>query len=398
MTFLGQRRIQQRDVAIAMQKAIKSGKERDIQEAWLSFMHEVAAEVTDNIEAQNLENIQMTKTKNKKLNSTARNYYQSLANHLKAKQSIAPADVVMPQTEVDRITDNMVTASPLLDKINFVPGGDKYLTKYVVNAKGVQKGTWGEVTSAIVTELLNSYKVIDITQNKLSCYGQISVDMLDLGPTFLSSHIEQTLLEGVVTALEEAVVNGTGKDQPIGLTRNLKGTVTNGVYPQKTKVAITDLSPKTYGGLIKLLSKDENGRVKKFDRVSLIVNKNTYLEKILPATTVLDPLSELGYKINSFPYPTDVFISEALQDNEAILCILDEYLLASGLAPQILHSDEYKFIEDLRVYKCRCFFEGRAVDNNTSVFLDISGLDELIPRVKTITDATVTNTDSKGSE
>ncbi len=65
MTFLGQRRIQQRDVAIAMQKAIKSGKERDIQEAWLSFMHEVAAEVTDNIEAQNLENIQMTKTKNK---------------------------------------------------------------------------------------------------------------------------------------------------------------------------------------------------------------------------------------------------------------------------------------------------------------------------------------------
>lgn len=389
-------------VAEAMQKAIKSGSDKDMQEAWKLFRQSIADEITDNMLMLNGNNDISNKIKGhkiKKLSPEAKQYYESVGNKLKAKQSaITPNDIVMPQTEVDRVTDNMITSSLLLDKITFIPGGEKYLTKYVTNAKGVQKGIWGTVTSEVAQELLQRFKVIDITQQKLSCYGQISIDMLELGPTFLANHINATLIEGTTVSLEEGIINGTGNKQPIGLTRDLKGTVQDGVYPLKTKVKVSDLTPKTYGSLIKQISFDENGRAKRFDKVTLIVNRNTYLDKILPATTIIDPLSNIGYKINVFPYPTDVIIvSEGLQDNEAILCILEEYLLCSGKAPTITYSDEYKFLEDLRVYKCRCFFDGRPVDNNTSVFLDLSELDELIPKVKTISESQASNSESQAS-
>lgn len=375
MALLGRKKNEIQEIT---SKIFKSKDKNEVMEGFNDFFNYVRDEVRQDMEIQLQEKKTASKVKN--LSSETREYYQSVADILKAKQSLTPTNVVMPETEVDRFMDNMTTESSLVSLVNLQ--GTNYLTKYVTNAKGVQKGTWGEVTGEIVTELLGSFKVIDITQNKLSCFGKISMDMIDLGPTYLANHMMNTLTEGVMVSLEEAIVNGDGNDKPIGLTRNLNGQVVDGVYPLKTKIKVTDFTPKNYGSLVNQISYDENGRAKKFDRVQLLVNRNTYLTKVLPVTTILDPLSEIGYKINVFPYPTDVLIVEGLQDDEAVLCILSEYLLCAGKQPEILYSDEYKFLEDERVYKCRAFFDGRPHDNNTSIFLDLSELDEFVPRVQ----------------
>jgi hypothetical protein len=41
----------------------------------------------------------------------------------------------------------------------------------------------------------------------------------------------------------------------------------------------------------------------------------------------------------------------------------------------IEYSDEYKFIEDQRVFKIKQYGTGRAFDNTSALFLDISGLE-----------------------
>ena len=58
--------------------------------------------------------------------------------------------------------------------------------------------------------------------------------MLDLGPIWLDRYVREILAESMAIALEEAIVNGTGKDQPIGMMKDLKAAVTNGVYSDKT--------------------------------------------------------------------------------------------------------------------------------------------------------------------
>lgn len=336
----------------------------------------------DHIVEESIENQSLIKKDRNFLSSATKEYYEGLADKLKAKQLTKPGDIPMPETEIDKVTDNMITVSPILNGVNSV--STEYLTKLVLNAKGTQKGTWGDLTEAVVTELLNSYQTVEITQQKVSCYGQLSLDMIDMGPVFLQNHINTTLTEGMTIALEETIINGDGNKKPIGLTRNLKGTVNNGVYPLKAKVTVKDFEPSTYGNLVKQISKDENGRTKKFDKVTLIVNQNTYLTKILPAATMLDPLSGIGYKINVFPFPTDVLVSEALADDEAIMCHLNEYVLALGKGIEIVYSDEFKFLDDIRVYKAKAFADGRALDNNTSIFLDISGLEPLVSKTKVV--------------
>lgn len=316
---------------------------------------------------------------NNYMSSQAREYYEGLARNLRAKQLTKPGDVPMPESEVNKVLDNMQLESKILNGINVV--SNTYLTKVITNGKAVQKGTWGDLTEAVVKEMLGAFKVVELEETKVSCFGEVSTDMLDAGVEYLATAMNNTLVEGLVTAIEEAVITGTGKKMPVGLDRDLAGTVTDGVYPQKTAIAVTDFKPATYAGLVKRISKDSNGRSKKINKVQLIVNGNTYLTKILPATTMINPLVNMGYSTNVFPFPTDVMVSEAVADNEAIMCLLGEYIGTIGKQIQVVYSDDFKFLNDIRCFKGKAFMTGRPVDNTAAIRLDISGLEALVPNV-----------------
>ncbi len=316
---------------------------------------------------------------NNYMSSQAREYYEGLARNLRAKQLTKPGDVPMPESEVNKVLDNMQLESKILSGINVV--SNTYLTKVITNGKAVQKGTWGDLTEAVVKEMLGAFKVVELEESKVSCFGEVSTDMLDAGVEHLAIAMNNTLVEGLVTAIEEAVVTGTGNKMPIGLDRDLNGSVVDGVYPQKKLIKVTDLKPVTYAGLVKRIAKDGNGRPKKFDRVQLIVNNNTYLTKIMPATTMINPLVNMGYSTNVFPFPTDVIVSEAVADDEAVLCILGEYIAAIGKDIAIVYSDDFKFLNDIRCYRGKAFMTGRPVDNTAAIRLDISELSPLVPDV-----------------
>lgn len=316
---------------------------------------------------------------NNYMSSQAREYYEGLARNLRAKQLTKPGDVPMPESEVNKVLDNMQLESKILSGINVV--SNTYLTKVITNGKAVQKGTWGDLTEAVIKEMLGAFKVVELEESKVSCFGEVSTDMLDAGVEYLATAMNNTLVEGLVTAIEEAIVSGTGKKMPIGLDRDLNGSVVDGVYPQKTAIVVTDFKPVTYAGLVQKISKDANGRSKKFDKVQLIVNSNTYLTKILPATTMINPLVNMGYSTNVFPFPTDVMVSEAVADNEAIMCLLGEYVGTVGKQIQVVYSDDFKFLNDVRCFKGKAFMTGRPVDNTAAIRLDISGLEALVPNV-----------------
>ena len=386
MALLGKNKLKQQEVAAALQSAMAGGNEEEIKQAWVTFQNAVV----DDIKADFLE-YQATQDKTilsqrgyRQLTSAEERYYEKFIEASKSanpKQAFAvlpgTVDGVMPETIIEDVFKELVEEHPLLEKINFQYA--KYLTKWILNDHTIDTAVWGELNSTITEEISSAFKVVDITQNKLSAFAAIPLDMLDLGPTFLDSYIRTVLKDALLCGLEKAIVAGTGKNQPIGLNRDIhKGvSVSDGVYPEKTKVKLTSFMPKEYGKILAKMSKTEGGRTRKFGSVLFICNQTDYLTKVMPASTVLN--TNGTFTQNVFPFPTDVVISNELADNTAILCLPNEYFMAMGGAKEgiITYSDEYKFLEDMRYYKIKTYGAGKAYDDTVALFLDITDLEEL---------------------
>lgn len=290
---------------------------------------------------------------------------------------------IMPETIIEDVFKDLREEHPLLNKVNFTH--TKFLTKWVLNDHTRDTAFWGELNSSIEKEITSAFKIKDISQNKLSAFAAIPKDMLELGPIFIDKYIREVLKEAISSGVEKAIIDGSGKNEPIGLNRDVSKevSVSGGVYPKKEKIAIASFSAEEYGTLLSKLAVNEDGRIKKIDEVTLICNQVDYLKKIMPATTVQNVNGE--YKHNLFPHPTDVIISNFVPEGEAILCIIKEYFIGMGGEKDgiIEYSDEYKFLEDMRYYKIKTFGDGKANDNSTSLVLDITNLDPAYITVST---------------
>ena len=396
--------LKQKDAAIALQKAMTEGKEEDIQQAWVGFQQSIV----DTVKADFAE-YSMTQDKTilsqrgyRQLTNAEEKYYEKFIEASKSpnpKQAFIELsslpEGIMPETIIEDVFKELVEEHPLLDKINF--NYAKYMTKWVLNDHTLDTAVWGELNSEIAKQITSAFKIVDITQNKLSAFAAIPLDMLDLGPTFLDAYIRAVLKDAILCGLEKAIVDGTGKNQPIGLTRDVSEdvSVSAGVYPPKTPIAVTSFTPAEYGKLLAKMAKNEKGRMRKFGKVLLICNQEDYLTKIMPATTVKN--TSVIYINNLFPFPTYVTISNELETGKAIICLPEEYFMCIGGAKEgvITYSDEYKFLEDMRYYKIKTYGAGKAYDDTVSILLDITGLNPAYITVSTDTAAQLSTASSR---
>ena len=374
--------------------AMKSGNEAEIQTAWEEFHNSIAAEVrADFEELQETHDAAVLAQRGyRQLTSTETKWYQKVITALKSadpKQAFTAIigseneEDLMPTTIIEDVYKNLKDEYPLLNAINFQHVG--YITKWILNDHSAQNAVWGTITSEIVKEITSSFKTVDINQNKLSAYAVIELGMLDLGPTFLDGYIRAVLAEAIMSGLELAIVGGSGKGEPIGLIKNVSEGVsvsTETGYPDKEVIPVKDFTPATYGDIVARMAKTEAGKKRKFNKVALICNQTDYLTKVMPATTVLN--ANGAYVNNLFPFPTDVYVSNAVEDGKAVMFLPAEYFLGMGGSKNgvIEYSDEYKFLEDQRVFKIKQYGAGRAFDNTSALYLDISGLEPAYITVK----------------
>ena len=374
--------------------AMKSGDESAIQAAWAEFHNSIAEDIkADFEELQGTHDSAVLAQRGyRQLTSQEKKWYEKVIEALKSpnpKQAFTAIigseneEDIMPTTIIEDVYRNLRDEYPLLNAINFQHVG--YITKWILNDHSAQSAVWGTITEEIVKEITSSFKTVDINQHKLSAYAIIELGMLDLGPTFLDGYIRTVLAEAIMSGLELAIVSGTGVNEPIGLIKDIHEGVsyssTTG-YPNKTAEVVNDFTPTTYGALVAKLAKTEAGKQRKFNKVALICNMTDYLTKVMPATTVLNANGH--YVNNLFPFATDVYVSNAVEDGKAVMFLPEEYFLGMGGTKNgvIEYSDEYKFLEDQRVFKVKQYGTGRAYDNTSALYLDISGLEPAYITVK----------------
>lgn len=280
-----------------------------------------------------------------------------------------------PETIIDSVMDDIKKTHPLLSLIDF--RNTSILTRILVNTEPSQLATWDELGTGITTELNGSIARIDLTLCKLTAYMVVSNDMLDVGPQWLDAYVRATLTEALAYGLEKAIITGTGKNQPIGMDRDVSDsvTVTAGVYPQKTAVDVTEFSPVAIGGLLAQIAVDHKGEARTVGDVILVVNPADYFTKVFPATTVRK--ADGTYSHDVLPYPVTVVQSAAVAQGEAVFGMAKKYFMGvsvGGSAGKLEYDDSIKFLEDARTYKIKTYGTGRPYDNNAFLRLNISGL------------------------
>lgn len=369
--------------AEALTKAMKANDEAATAKAFTDFFANVEANIlkqAESFDAARADKALYAQRGLRVLSNAEEKFFKGFIDAAKSddvQKALMDFSEALPESEINAVFEDLATEHPLLEAVDFQ--NTSALTKLIFDSSETQMAVWGELTSAITKELEGSVKIVQLLLNKLTAYMFMSNDMLDLGPIWVEKYVRTVLVEALALGAEDGIVNGTGKKgQPIGAIRDISENVsvneTTG-YPEKTAVSVTDFSPTTYGNLLSKLAVNENGKARTVTSVILIVNPVDYLQKVMPATTMLQPNGL--YARDVFPIPTTVYQSAVVKSGRAVLGLNKKYKFGIGVGSskgKIEADTSLKFLEDLKTYKIKLYANGRAKDNNCFLYLDISKL------------------------
>ena len=368
-------------------------------DAYTSCLNELAQNIEENIleranELAGNNDAQILAQRGvRQLTSSEKKYYEKLAEAFRAsdtKQALTNPELVMPETVINSVFEDLRTQHPLLEKINFQ--NTMGMIKFLVNKNGYVKAVWGKLTDEITKELESSFSEVDMTFLKLSAFIPVSQAMLDLGPSWLDTYVRDIMYDALANGLEDGIINSLRTDQgPIGMIANLtSGSAQSGYvqYTAKSATVIKDFQPATLGAEIAKLAVDDNNKTRTIRDVIYIVNPVDYFTKVFPATTVMG--GDGTYRNDVLPYPMTIIQSPAVASGKAVLGLGYRYFAGIGMSSKdgkLEFDDSCQFLEDNRVYKIKLYGNGMPMDNNAFQYHDISQLKPAVVKVE------VTNTD-----
>jgi len=388
--IINQKRTQ---IITSMVEALRNEDDKQYQQAIIDLAGDIEENVMQQArELADVNDIQVLAQRGiRQLTSKEKEYYEKLTEAFRSKnpkQALADTNLIMPETIVDSVMEDLETEHELLSAINFENTG--FSVKWLVNTNGYQKAKWGEIDDEIVKEVTSGFKQMNMSQMKLSAFIPVPKSILDLGPSYLDNYVRKILIESLANGLEYGLVNNLNTAEgPIAMIADLsKGTANTDTesvtYAKKTAIKVKDFQPKTVGNLLSKLAKDEKGNSRIVKDVIMIVNPTDYLTKVFPATTVMG--GDGTYRKDVMPFPMKIIQSAAVTEGEAVLGLAYRYFAGAGMTKdgKIEYSDDYQFLEDNRVYLIKLYANGKPLDNNSFIVLDISKLEPMTVRVMTV--------------
>ena len=369
-------------------QAVKEGNEEMFAESFTEFaeclQEAVLAEARGMVQAA--DNTILAGRGIRALTSQETKYYESIIDAMKSKnpqQALTMIDEALPTTVIDAVLDDIQEAHPLLSEINFQNTG--ILTEIIVSSlDGRFTAVWGKLCDEIVEELTSGLQVIDLEQNKLSAFIPICKAMLEIGPSWIDRYVRAILMEAIANGLEGSVIDGTGVDEPVGMTKDPNGLFDPATgFADLVPVVLDEITPETYGALIAALAVGPNGLYRAITEVLFICNPVDYYTKVMPAVMYQQPD---GTWVSRFPFPTKVIQSVHVGANTAILGLARRYFfgLGTGKGGKIEFSDHYHFLEDERVYLTKLYGDGKPLDSTSFKVLDITNLAPVVPSVNIV--------------
>lgn len=278
-------------------------------------------------------------------------------------------DNVIPTTIVDEIMEDLRRDRPLFNYINWAPAG---VRKWLVGAP-VGKAVWGKIDATIAAEMTATLDTFNIDVNKLTAFAQIPNALFDIGFPWIDKFVREILLEAAADGLEEAIIKGDGVNQPLGLLYTVEADGTPGAV--KAKKAVTGFDVENLGEHMNTLTNDGKDQMPKLVMIVATADKYT---TIAGATQFLTAGGE--YR-TVFPYNVDIVDTPHLDAGTAILYVPNTY--TAGVTEMgVTRSTDFKFLEDLLVYKVVTYGNGRLRHDYQAVVLNVADVEPLAFNVK----------------
>lgn len=290
------------------------------------------------------------------------------------KQAITAEQIdILPNTIIDVTLENIKKESKILEDVNFTPAN----VKRWISADKTGTYAWGALTDAISGELSATFESLNIEVNKLSVYLIIPKAIRDLALPFVDRYFTAILKENLNDGLEFGYLQGTGKNQPIGIYKQIEETNGDSTHKDKTvNDSLTRFTPKGLASAKKYLSKDGQ-RV--FDKLSLYCHPNDEADYVSPAI-----FNEEGKLVSSYK---NLVVKPSVNNpqGKAALVIPKKYTMGlTGFG--IKEYDQTRALDDADVVIGKGYANGRATDDNVAFVFDVTKLEEYIPTVRTVSE------------
>lgn len=289
-------------------------------------------------------------------------------------------ELVLPETVVDRIFEDLTTEHPLLSVINFQNLGT--ITLRTITSEPEGAAVWGPIFSDIKGQLDASFKEENIAQSKLTAFVVLAKDLDKFGPSWIEAYVRAQITETYAVALEKAIINGAGptKHEPIGLIRDLAAAIdpTNGHAKKAVEGNLTFADAKTtikeLAGVNKFLSTKQNGKsVNIGGKVALLVNPVDAWDVKAQYTIQ----NAAGAFITALPFNVRIIESEFATSGEVVAFVIDRYDAYRGGGVDVKKFDQTLAIEDCNLHVAKTFAFGKPKDNKAAAIYKLSITDTL---------------------
>lgn len=303
------------------------------------------------------------------LSKEEKSFYESLKD---VKQAVSGNQIdIIPTSIIDITLEDIRKESKLLNYISFAPANVK---KWLTASKSGAY-SWGALTEKIKGELTASFSALNMEVAKLTVYLVLPKAIKDLSLPFVDKYVRAVLKEQLNDGLEFGCLQGTGKDQPIGIYKQIAATNEDGTHKDKTlNTDLTSFKPKALAGAKKYLTKN-GARV--IDKLVLVCHPNDEADYVAPAIYDAEGKLVSSYK------NLDVVPSVGNPEGKAALMIPNKYVMGlTGL--NIKDYDQTMALDDADVVIAKGYSNGRASDDNIAYIFDVTKLEEYIPSVKIV--------------
>lgn len=261
------------------------------------------------------------------------------------ERAVITASSVIPTETINKIVEKLEQTSALYNRITVteIPGNVTYPRE---NAKN--DAAWVAMATA-ATDSADSFDSVSLSAYKLIKTIEIGADVSAMSIDAFESYIVNALAKKMNKAIENAIINGTGTNQPTGLLAS--GQITNTGTFTKAKMKYGDLM-----AIIGALPTEyHNNACFVMPRV-LFFNDVAGIETTTGAPAiVMDPQSPAKFNVLGYP----VIIDDCMAADTIIFGDMSYYALNWAKPIEIKSDDSVAFRTGSTVYRAMALADGK---------------------------------------
>lgn len=288
------------------------------------------------------------------------------------KQAITGAQIdLIPTSIVDLTLENVKATEPVLKLITFTPAG----VKRWITAERTGAYSWSGLTEELKGALSANVKGLVTDLGKLDAYLIIPKAIRELSYQFIDKYFMAILSEALRDGIAYGYLQGTGKEQPIGIYKQIDKTNEDGTHQDKT--VNTDLTKFTPKGLAPAKVYLSNKGKRLVNKIYVICNPEDEANYVAPAIYDAE-----GNLVSSFKN-IEVIPCTENPKGKAALTLEGKYTM--GITE--VKINEYKetlATDDADLIVGKVYANGRATADNVAYVFDVTKLEEYVPTIKTL--------------